>query len=259
MAQMAAKEAGPFEQLQTKWDEWYKKAPPALQVALIGLGGATQGGVLGGVMGSMAKAPGAEANPMLAAGAMTGGPLIMARNFAVLTGVNAGLSAAIKRYRGGVDDVKGAMAASFGSGVCFSLVSGMGSKPPPNMPPGQPAAGPLPTAIITGVTFALFNGLFYQIGQSFFGGGETEKGPAGEDRYLRTKYMLSNLGLSQYEKNFKKGQLDDATLMLVNESALRDCKIPPGPRLLIMHHLDGYRTILKPGAAFPMPPPPAEQ
>ena len=31
-----------------------------------------------------------------------------ARNFAVMTGVNSGLSLAVKKYRGGVDDVRGA-------------------------------------------------------------------------------------------------------------------------------------------------------
>mmetsp|Transcript_16661 Transcript_16661/g.41757 ORF Transcript_16661/g.41757 Transcript_16661/m.41757 type:complete len:250 (-) Transcript_16661:320-1069(-) len=218
MAQAVAKEPGPFEQFQAKFDAWYQKAPPAVQVALVTLGGATQGGILGGVLGSMSQNPNQAANnPMLAASTMTGGPLIQARNFAVLTGVNAGLGAVIKRARGGVEDVKGAMGASFGSGVCFSLVSGMG-KPPAGTPPGAAApAGPLTTAVITGVTFALFNGLFYKIGEAFSGDKTAETGPGGEDRYLRTKYMLGNLGLSQYEKNFKKGQLDDATLMLVNE------------------------------------------
>ena len=34
-------------------------------------------------------------------------------------------------------------------------------------------------------------------------------------------------------------------------SALQEVKIPPGPRLLILHHLERYRHVLKPG----MPPP----
>lgn len=41
------------------------------------------------------------------------------------------------------------MAASFGSGVAYSLVSGS-----PN---------PLQSAVTTGMAFALFNGLFYQV------------------------------------------------------------------------------------------------
>lgn len=41
------------------------------------------------------------------------------------------------------------MGAAFGAGVCFSLVSGV-----PN---------PLQSAFTTGVAFAGFNGLFYQV------------------------------------------------------------------------------------------------
>ncbi len=41
------------------------------------------------------------------------------------------------------------MGASFGGGVAYSLVSG--------------APNPLQSAITTGMAFALFNGLFYQV------------------------------------------------------------------------------------------------
>jgi hypothetical protein len=42
--------------------------------------------------------------------------------------------------------------------------------------------------------------------------------------------------------------------------SLAEARIPPGPRLLILHHLDTYRNpsaILKPALPLPMPPPPA--
>jgi hypothetical protein len=42
------------------------------------------------------------------------------------------------------------MGAAFGAGVCFSLVSGV-----PN---------PAQAAVTTGIAFAGFNGLFYQVG-----------------------------------------------------------------------------------------------
>ena len=84
---------------------------------------------------------------------MVGGPATLARNFAVMTGVNAGLQCAIKKARGGVEDVKGrrvtrgaaralapiaaacradaavacSMAASFGAGAAFSVVSTIGA------------------------------------------------------------------------------------------------------------------------------------
>ncbi len=42
----------------------------------------------------------------------TQSPLVQARNFAVMTGVQAGLSLAIKQARGGVEDVRGACVLS---------------------------------------------------------------------------------------------------------------------------------------------------
>ncbi|KAF6160469.1 hypothetical protein GIB67_019238 [Kingdonia uniflora] len=49
--------------------------------------------------------------------------------------------------------------------------------------------------------------------------------------------MSAGLGLQCYEKNFKKGLLTDITLPLLIDSALRDVKIPPGPRLLILNQI----------------------
>ena len=67
--------------------------------------------------------------------------------------------------------------------------------------------------------------------------------------------MLRVLGLNKYEGNLKKGLLTDNTIMLWNEAALTEARIPPGPRLLILHHLDTYRnpsSILKPALPLPM-------
>ena len=50
------------------------------------------------------------------------------------------------------------------------------------------------------------------------------------------------ISLSQkYEKNLKKGLMDDQTIMLWDAAALQECRVPPGPRLLILHHIDQYR------------------
>lgn len=65
------------------------------------------------------------------------------------------------------------------------------------------------------------------------------------------------LGLDKYANNLKKGKLTDSTIMLWNDSALAEAKIPAGPRLLILHHLDAYRSpssVLKPALAVPMYP-----
>ncbi|MCL7046771.1 hypothetical protein MKW94_008219 [Papaver nudicaule] len=51
------------------------------------------------------------------------------------------------------------------------------------------------------------------------------------------KCMLSNLGLQNYETNFKKGLLTDTTIPLLTESTLRDVRVPLGPRILILGHI----------------------
>ena len=113
------------------------------------------------------------------------------------------------------------MAAAFGSGALFSIVSGMGT---PN---------PVVNAITTGMAFAVFQGGFFMVGQKF----SQPKAQSEDMRYSRGRNMLKQLGLQNYEKNFKKGLLTDETLPLLNDSALRDVKIPPGPRLVILDHI----------------------
>ncbi|KAF8413440.1 hypothetical protein HHK36_001423 [Tetracentron sinense] len=77
---------------------------------------------------------------------------------------------------------------------------------------------------------------FLQLGQKF------SQPPAEDAFYARTRCMLTSLGLQNYEKNFKKGLLTDSTLPLLTDRqvvkvALRDVKIPPGPRLLILDRI----------------------
>ncbi|CAI7784823.1 unnamed protein product, partial [Closterium sp. NIES-54] len=71
-----------------------------------------------------------------------------------------------------------------------------------------------------------------QLGKAFQG-----EGDAAPSEYLESKAMLQELGLGKYEKNFKKGLLTDRTLPLLNDSALQEVKIPPGPRLIILNHI----------------------
>ncbi|KAF8379856.1 hypothetical protein HHK36_029305 [Tetracentron sinense] len=123
------------------------------------------------------------------------------------------------------------MVAAFGSGAMFSLVSGMGG-------PNQAT-----NVITSGLFFALIQGGLFQLGQKF------SQPPVEDAFYARTRGMLTSLGLQNYEKNFKKGLLTDSTLALLTDrqvglplamicfSALSDVKIPPGPRLLILDHI----------------------
>ncbi|XP_058786659.1 chloroplastic import inner membrane translocase subunit HP30-2-like [Vicia villosa] len=228
----------PIDQIQTRYKHlengfklWLSKQSIAVEAAVVTTTSAAQGAAIGAFMGTLtgdtpaafAPPPNAALNPQAMASlkqaqALAGGPLIQARNFAVMTGVNAGITCVLKRLRG-KEDVQSSMAAAFGSGALFSLVSGVGG-------PNQAT-----NALTSGLFFALVQGGLFQIGQKF------SQPPAEDTHYAKTRNMLNNLGLQNYEKNFKKGLLSDNTLPLLNDSALRDVKIPPGPRLLILDHI----------------------
>ncbi|CAI5520795.1 unnamed protein product [Closterium sp. Naga37s-1] len=230
-------------QLQAKYQEiegrakaWVARQPPPVEVAVVAAASALQGGAIGAMMGSLtSEAAGSMPSPATMPGmtpeaaasmkqmqALTGGPWTQARNFAVMTGVNAGITAAMKRARGGVEDLQTSAVAAFGSGVAFSVVSGVGG----------PAGNSVLNALSTGVGFAIFQGAFFQLGKAFQG-----EGDATPSEYVESKAMLQELGLGKYEKNFKKGLLTDRTLPLLNDSALQEVKIPPGPRLIILNHI----------------------
>ncbi|KAL4191848.1 hypothetical protein AMTRI_Chr06g191100 [Amborella trichopoda] len=191
---------GPIAQVQTKLKElelgfktWLSKQSLPVEAAIVTVTSAAQGAAIGAFMGtltadatsSLPTAPQAGLNPQAMASlkqaqALTGGPLVQARNFAVMTGVNAGISCVMKRIRG-VED----------------------------------------------------------LGQKF------SQPPVEDVYYTRTRNMLTNLGLQNYESNFKKGLLTDRTLPLLNDNALRDVKIPPGPRLLILDHIQRDPELVK--------------
>jgi hypothetical protein len=150
-----------MRELDVQVKSWMKKQSAPVEVALVTAGSAVQGGAIGALMGTftadMASSlptatPGL--NPQTAASlqqakAFAGGPMMQARNFAVMTGVNAGITCAMRRWRG-VEDVKTSMVAAFGSGAVFSAVSGMGG---PNL------AG---NAVTTGIFFALIQGAIFK-------------------------------------------------------------------------------------------------
>ncbi|XP_050252797.1 chloroplastic import inner membrane translocase subunit HP30-2-like [Quercus robur] len=240
VAKVMHQQQNPIEQLQARFKEleagfraWLAKQSLPVEVAVVTATSAAQGAAIGGFMGTLTNdvsssiptppPQAASLNPQAMASfkqaqALAGGPLVQARNFAVMTGVNAGISCVMKRLRG-KEDVQSSMVAAFGSGAMFSLVSGMGG---PNL-----AAN----AVTSGLFFALVQGGLFQIGQKF------SQPPTEDIFYSKTRSMLNNLGLQNYEKNFKKGLLTDTTLPLLTDSALRDVKIPPGPRLLILDHI----------------------
>jgi len=92
-----------------------KQKNDALDIAVTTVASAAQGALIGYLLGSFsldpaaaggAGAAGAGANAQLAA-LQKGGPWGQAKNLSVFTGVNAGLSLAIKKARGGKEDVWG--------------------------------------------------------------------------------------------------------------------------------------------------------
>ncbi|CAL5408058.1 unnamed protein product [Camellia sinensis] len=250
VAQLQAK----FKELEAGFKAWLAKQSLPVEAAVVTATSAAQGAAIGAFMGTLTNdvsssfptppPNAASMNPQAMASlqqaqALAGGPFVQARNFAVMTGVNAGISCVMKRIRG-KEDVQSSMVAAFGSGAMFSLVSGLGG-------PNQAA-----NVVTSGLFFALVQGgLFkmdirkakiYHINMAFLtlgaGLGEKFSQPPVEDvLYVKTRSMLTNLGLQNYEKNFKKGLLTDTTLPLLTDSALRDVKIPPGPRLLILDHI----------------------
>ncbi|CAL0305363.1 unnamed protein product [Lupinus luteus] len=222
-----------FKQLESGFKLWLSQQSLPVEAAVVTATSAGQGAAIGAFMGTLSPdassvfptpPPSANLNPqamdsLKQAQALAGGPFVQARNFAVMTGVNAGITCVLRRLRG-KEDVQSSMMAAFGSGAMFSLVSGFGG-------PNQAT-----NALTSGLFFALVQGGLFQIGQKF------SKPPTEDTRYIRTRNMLLNLGLQGYEKNFKKGLLTDNTLPLLTDSALRDVKIPPGPRLLILDHIE---------------------
>ena len=104
----------------------------------------------------------------------------------------------------------------------------------------QVAAAPgtlLLDAARTGAVFSLLQGAFYQVGNMMSGAPGNKKPTAEQDyAFAHTSAMLATLGLQRFEKNFRKGELDDLTLPLLTDSALQEVRIPPGPRLRILQY-----------------------
>ena len=88
-----------------------------VEVGITAAGGALQGSVLGYGLGMMNKSLEAQAAtmpnkpPMAAQGSFSGPPKVLALNLAVFSAVQGGLTLAIKKYRGGVEDIQGSMMA----------------------------------------------------------------------------------------------------------------------------------------------------
>lgn len=238
------------KKLKAEFDRWTSQQPIPLEALISGLAGTVQGGAMGFLMGSLvrpdspglgqaAAKAGQDPDMLKTMQAQMGGPWVQARNFAVITGVHAGIAAACRRIRK-KDDTYTTMIAGFGSGAAYSVVSGITQ------------GNPFQAAFTTGVLFAAFQGALHKLSTKF---SAPKKDPTD---FMMAKTLLTNLGFPEYSKNIQKGRLDDRTMWLWNDVALRDVRIPPGPRLLILNHVSKYREELKPPPMPIRPLPPQE-
>ncbi|CAN6875947.1 unnamed protein product [Brassica oleracea] len=179
--------------------------------------GGVFGAVSGGIVGMVIIAPIGRRYPqVLAPLSRTQYARRFAREYSALSAAIWGIESIMLGIRG-KDDLTNSMVSSSGGGLAYSFAM-KGLK-------GQPA-------------HALFNSAYYA---AFSGTIETIKSRNAQDAfYTETRTMLSKLGLEEYEKNFKKGHLTDPTLPLLTDSVLQEVNIPPGPRLLILDHIQRF-------------------
>uniref|UniRef100_A0ACD5ZLV4 Uncharacterized protein n=1 Tax=Avena sativa TaxID=4498 RepID=A0ACD5ZLV4_AVESA len=111
---------GRVKALEAGFRAWMAKQPIHVEAAVTTAVGVVQGGALGGLMGSLTADGGSpfpmpppppNANPQAVASfkqaqALAGGPLVQARNIAVMTGANTGISCVMRRIRG-AEDIQG--------------------------------------------------------------------------------------------------------------------------------------------------------
>ncbi|XP_008788093.1 chloroplastic import inner membrane translocase subunit HP30-2-like isoform X2 [Phoenix dactylifera] len=113
-----------FKELETGFRTWLAKQPLHVEAAVVTATSAAQGAAIGGLLGTLTpdaastfptpppQAAGLDAQALTSfkqAQAFAGGPLAQARNFAVMTGVNAGISCVMRRLRG-LEDVQNSWA-----------------------------------------------------------------------------------------------------------------------------------------------------
>eukprot|EP00210_Caulerpa_lentillifera_P002497 g2394.t1 len=215
-----------FKELRENVDRFVNNQNVVVEAFMKTAFGVLQGGGLGYLMGALMESsaktmnnPGSGASPMMAQMQAAGGPIGQAKSLAALCGVSSGLSVVLKKMRDGKDDVWTQMIASAGGGAAFTVASGTYS---------------VPAIVNSALVLGLVTGGFYKVTEKF-------KPQYDEKEFEKSEFLLKSLGFSQYSKNLKKGLLTDDTIMLWNDSALNEVKIPPGPRLLILHHINELR------------------
>ncbi|KAI3856493.1 hypothetical protein MKX03_023541 [Papaver bracteatum] len=209
-------------QLQTKWGElekgfqgWVCKQPLLVETAAVAATYALQGAVAGLFYGSLAQSE--AINNFLPFKNLGKTRLVQVRNFSVLRGTDGAMICALRRIRG-KDDTPARAVAAFTSGFMYQMVKDIPS----------PRA---PEAIAMGLILAVCQGLVHEMVV------RSNSCQLEDTCYTRTRSMLSNLGLQNYEKNFKKSLLTDNAMPMLKDRDLEKAGIPLGPRVLILDHI----------------------
>ncbi|PPR84940.1 hypothetical protein GOBAR_AA35765 [Gossypium barbadense] len=242
---------------------WLDKQSMPVEAAVVTATGAVQGAAIGALMGNLTKdvsssfptPPQASLNHQAMASlkqaqALSGAPWVQARNFAVMTGVNAGLACVMKSLRGKEDVQSRETLLRWEENLClflraksvlaykcygqtailiivkslpfrtslfsfnvetWSMVAAFGSGAMFSLVSGMGGPNQAANAVTSGFFFALIQGVLFQFGQKL------SQPPVEDMYYSRTRSMLNSLGLQNYEKNFKKGLLTDNTLPLLTD------------------------------------------
>ncbi|RZC76676.1 hypothetical protein C5167_000822 [Papaver somniferum] len=184
-----------FKEFGNGYRNWVSKQSFPVEATVATTSGAIQGAAFGGLFGAAAQVAGhvfPEHSPAIKA--FCSGPVAEARIMAAMEGARASVTCIMKRIKG-KEDVQTRMAAGFGAGATLGMI-----RP-------RDSYGAVYAAML-GVVGALVGGVFFQLGQ------KTSQLPG---EYTRTRCMLSNLGLQNYEENFKKGLLTDITMPLLTD------------------------------------------
>ncbi|KAI3846561.1 hypothetical protein MKX03_008243 [Papaver bracteatum] len=208
-----------FKELENGYRNWLSKQSFPVGVTVFTVSNVIQGAAFGGLMGAAAQVAGhifPQHSLAIKFKTFFGTPMEGARIFGAMRGTCASTACVMIRMRG-KEDVQTMMAADFVSGATCRLMKRL----------GEPYVAA--EAVIVGIVCALFRGGFLKLRE------KTSELPV---EYERTKCMLSNLGLQNYEKNFEKGLLTDSTMPFLTGSVLKEVGVPPGPRLLILNHVE---------------------
>ncbi|CAF2090509.1 unnamed protein product [Brassica napus] len=201
----------------SSWKEISPTQYKVIETVFMTAFGGVSGAVLGGIVGTVIMAPMARRYPQaLAALRRTQYARAYALEGSAVFAAWFGIESIMRGIRG-KDDLTSRMVSASGGGLAYSFaMKGL---------TGQPA-------------HALFTSAYYA---ALSGTTATIKSRNAQDAfYIETKAMLSKLDLEEYEKNFKKGHLTDPTLPFLTDSVLQEVNIPPGPRLLILDHIQRF-------------------